>query len=70
MIRARLRSGTILLGLSRVNLERLQADQPMHFSLSDVGHDIDVVVVFGDTEEAIAKALGMPAQNTNTRKPQ
>ena len=69
MIRARLRSGTIVLGLSRLNVERMQAGKPMHFSLSDLGIDTDVLIVFGETEQTIAASLGVPAENTNLRKP-
>jgi len=69
VIRARTRSGTVVLGLSRLNVERLQQGKPMHFSLSDVGIDTDVLIVFGETEQAIAADLGVSAENTNLRKP-
>ena len=70
MLRARTKGGTVILGLSAENVKRLRAGQPMHFSLADIGIDQDIVMLYGETEAAIAEQLNTPPVNTNARKPQ
>ena len=58
MIKAR--SGdAIVLGLSAENIRRLQAGQPMKFSLRELGIDQTMYIVAGDTEQSILDDLGM-----------
>ena len=53
MIKATLSDGTILLGLSDMNIERLKAGEPMLFSLSNFGVDKSVLLMHGKTEQDI-----------------
>lgn len=56
MIKAR--SGdSIVLGLSAENIRRLQAGQPMKFSLAPLGIHQTMYIVAGDTEESILDDL-------------
>ena len=58
MIKARLSDTGLLIGLSKVNVERLQAGQPILFDLSAVGLPAGkCVILYGETEETIAKQL-------------
>jgi hypothetical protein len=54
MIKARLegKDGAILLiGLSRANLERLLADEPIHFNASEAGMPpMEIAIIGGETE--------------------
>jgi hypothetical protein len=46
------------LGLSRVNIERLMQNRPIHFSGNEVGlAGWDVLIFFGETEAKIAEHL-------------
>jgi len=49
----------ILLGLSEGNLQRLREKKPIHIH-SEEFHipDIDIVIMWGETEDALAKELG------------
>lgn len=57
MLRARLSSGTFILGIDAENIERLKAGQPIVVSLAELGGTDDVVIMYGETLEAIAKEL-------------
>jgi hypothetical protein len=52
---------TILLGLSRINVGRLMAGQPIHVRRAVHGEAVpdklEIVVMFGETEAAIVAAL-------------
>lgn len=66
MIKARLSNGTIVLGLSARNLERLKGGEPILFDGRRFGFAGNVAILYGETEEAIAKDLlahsgGLPA---------
>lgn len=68
MIKARLGDTGLLIGLSASNLKKLQAGQPILFDLSAVGLPAGrCCILFGETEEAIAKDLAdggfLPALN-------
>lgn len=57
----------LLLGLSRANVERLQADQPIVISADELEAmglpAVQVVILAGETEATIAAQLGaMPLQ--------
>ncbi len=49
----------IIIGLSKVNLVRLEDDQPIMFNLKNKGFDSDfqIVIMVGDSEESIVKDL-------------
>lgn len=48
----------MLLGLSRENINRLVQDKPISFDGSDLDFYGTIMIIFGETEEAIAEALG------------
>jgi hypothetical protein len=59
MIVAKLSDGTLLLGLSRTNIERLMAGQPIRVSQATHGVELPesmprIGITFGETEAAIA----------------
>lgn len=47
----------ILLGLSEENLRRLREGKPLLVQMSELGHEGRVVIVYGETEEAIVRML-------------
>ncbi len=48
----------IVLGLSRINIDRLGKGQPIEFSGEDVGlEDVEIVIFAGATEELMARQL-------------
>ncbi len=55
----KLRSGElILLGLSRMNIERLIAGQPIKFDGAEIGlPGLTVGILFGETEQAMEQSL-------------
>jgi hypothetical protein len=59
----------LLLGLSKTNIERLQAKQPIHFCGEGVGlPNLDVAIMFGETEQAMYDELkenGMVGEGTS-----
>ncbi len=57
MIKARLSNGTLILGLSAVNLERLKANEPILFDGRPFGFSGNIGIVYGETEEAITRDL-------------
>lgn len=49
---------TLFLGLSAVNVRRLQQNEPIVFDLAEMGWGTgQVVIMFGETEEVIADRL-------------
>lgn len=57
MIKA-LSGKTIILGLSEMNISKLQEGYPINFNLKDIGLDDREVVIFvGKDEETMAKYL-------------
>lgn len=57
MIKAR-GGNVVLLGLSRMNVERLMADMPILIDGAEVGlPGIKLAIIFGETEEQIAQEL-------------
>ena len=64
----------LLLGLSRVNIERLMAGQPIKISRATHGtaipENLTLSLLFGETEQAIAKTLndvGMIGEDTRIK---
>ncbi len=57
MIKARLSDGTLILGLSAENLKRLQQGKPILFDGHQLGYPGKIAIVYGETEDAIAKDL-------------
>lgn len=57
MIKAKLSNGMLILGLSRINVIRLMGGLPIKFDGRPFGFPGDVGIVFGETEDAIAKEL-------------
>jgi len=57
VIKARLSNGTLILGLSRLNVERLQEGKPIHFDGRRFGYPGDIAIVYGETEDSIAAEL-------------
>lgn len=52
------RGRAIFIGLSRQNMERLLHDEPIVFDLSEIGlPEQEVVIMGGETEDAISKKL-------------
>ena len=47
----------VLLGLSRGNIERLQANQPIMKDLKPYGVELSVAIMFGETEAKLAEML-------------
>lgn len=60
MIKLRVNS-TIVLGLSKLNIERLQAGDPIKFPIAALGieGEGDMFIVYGETEQTICKDLGI-----------
>lgn len=57
MIRARLSNGTYLMGLDAENVRRLQSGQPIEIDLTLLGGTDKVVLVYGETMQAIVDEL-------------
>lgn len=75
MIKASANDGKlIIIGLSRQNVEALQAGRPIDVGLKEMGMgDKRLVIVFGETEELLMKSLmgdDNPLVKTSTDKPQ
>jgi len=57
---------TVMLGLSRMNLNRLAEGNPIHIDGKELGLDLDIAILFGETEANIYKDL-QPNINDKTR---
>lgn len=53
---------TLILGLTAANVKRLQGNQPIHFHGESCKIDVDVMILYGEDEVAIAGALGIGKQ--------
>lgn len=63
------KGNTLYFGLSALNVERLKKGEPMHFSLGPLHMpEYDVVIVYGETEQAIAAEMGVDFQDKNVGK--
>jgi hypothetical protein len=64
MLKARTNSGTFILGLDAENIARLKEGKPILVSLAEIGGTDDVLIMYGDTIDAIKqeleKATGSP----------
>lgn len=57
MIKAQLSDGTLILGLSWENVERLKQGRPIRFDGRPIGFKADVLICYGETEDAIAQEI-------------
>ncbi len=58
MIKARISDGSLIFGLSKINLEKLQQGQPIMINLKDLGQaEQKIFIVYGETEEKIIEDL-------------
>lgn len=57
MIRARLSNGTYLMGIDAENVKRLKAGQPIEIDLTLLGGTDKVVLMYGETMQAIVDEL-------------
>lgn len=57
MIKAKLDSDKIILGLSEENVKRLKQDQPIRVQLSELGLKGEVFIIYGKTELDMQKQL-------------
>lgn len=47
----------VLLGLSEINLSKLREGQPIHIFGAELGIDHDIIICWGQTEDALAADL-------------
>jgi hypothetical protein len=57
MLKARTNSGTFILGLDAENIARLKEGKPILVSLAEIGGTDDVLIMYGDTIDAIKQEL-------------
>lgn len=74
MIKAVINTGgkpLLLLGLSRMNIEKLTEGLPIKIEGSEVGMEVDIALVYGETEDQIrrdlVKKLGPPKVDVDRR---
>lgn len=52
----------MIFGLSAKNIEKLQEGKPIKVDLKDLGREGFVYIIYGNTEQDIAKELGIIVQ--------
>jgi hypothetical protein len=57
VVKAKMTDGSMLLGLSKMNIERLMEGKPIKFEGKDVGHPGDIIIMYGETEEKIVEEI-------------
>lgn len=57
MLRARASNGTFILGIDAENVKRLKEGRPILVSLAELGGSDDVLIVYGETLQDIAREL-------------
>lgn len=58
MIKAKCNDGTLIFGLSKMNVELLQQGKPIVLNLKDMGlEDRRVIIMYGETEEKMYEDL-------------
>jgi hypothetical protein len=57
VIKAELSNGALLLGLSAMNIAKLKEGLPIVFDGRPFGLASDVIIMYGETEEAIASEI-------------
>jgi len=57
MIKAKLSNGTLILGLSALNVQKLKEGMPIVFDATELGYAGDICICYGATEEDIARDL-------------
>lgn len=57
MIRARASNGVFILGIDAENVRRLKEGKPILVSLAEIGGRDDVLIVYGETLQDIARDL-------------
>jgi hypothetical protein len=62
MLKLKTSTGLVVLGLARVNIDRLVAGKPITFEGRSLGipGDLTFCITFGETEIEIARELGIP----------
>jgi hypothetical protein len=66
MIKARA-GNTVILGLTKRNLELLQEAKPIVFDASILGlPGIEIAITYGETEQHIMRAIGIASSAANT----
>jgi hypothetical protein len=57
MVKAHLSNGAVLFGLSFMNVEKLKQGKPIKFDGRPFGFPGDVIIVYGETEQIIARDI-------------
>jgi hypothetical protein len=57
MLRARASNGVFILGIDAENVRRLKAGKPILISLAELGGKDDVMIMYGETLDAIKEEL-------------
>lgn len=57
MLKARMSDGTFILGIDAENVKRLKKGQPIIVCLAELGGTDDVLIMYGDTLQAIQDEL-------------
>lgn len=57
MVKVKLANGDWILGLSRMNIERLQEGKPIKVRNEETQIGCDIYIMAGETEDSIAKDL-------------
>lgn len=68
MIKAKLNNGTVILGLSALNVEKLKLGFPIHFDGRPLGFAGDVGIVYGETELEILHDLQKAEGHVETQQ--
>lgn len=58
MIKAKCNDGTLIFGLTKENITRLQQKQPISFNLKEMGlEDREIIIMYEETDEKIYEEL-------------
>jgi hypothetical protein len=57
MVKSKLSDGSMLLGLSKMNVERLVEGKPIMFDGKQFGWPSRVIIMYGETEEKIVEEI-------------
>lgn len=56
---------TVGIGITAENVERLKAGQPIHLNGANIGINLDILILYGETYEALQRDLS-PGIGPNT----
>jgi len=62
MIKARIKNN-VLLGVDKENVKRLKQGKPIRVKGSDLGIEVDIFIVYGNTLSDIQKEFNLPSVN-------